>query len=261
MIAIRTEFIKLWTTKLWWLLLLCLLVYTFSVVALLGAALSVSTTTPIDISSANGVLLLYNVVPGLGFAAPLLLGGLMSTSEYSTGIIYSTFVTQPRRIPVILAKAIVAFVVGCIYGVAGSVGSVAIAASIFTAGGKNTYLDDENIWIKLACGVLAMGLWAVIGVGFGALVRNQIVTVVVLIGFSQMVEPVLRVALGSNESAARVTQYLPAAVSDAFSGGSLISAASSQPGLPPVTAGVLFLGYGACLVVAGSLVSRFRDVT
>jgi len=259
-IALVTEFRKLVSVKLWWILLVVLVLYTTPVAAFLTSVVSTSTRTPLDAHSAAGQLLIYNLVPGLGYVFPLVIGAVIATSEYSTGLAVVTFATQPWRIAVIFAKSIVAVLTGLAYGAIGSACCVIVAAPIFAQHGA-VYLSDASTWWSLAGGVVAMGCWGGIGVGFGALVRNQLVAVVVLVGFTQFVEPIVRIVVGTiSSSSDLLTHLLPAAASDALSGGSLISAAAGSGTWPQWAGATVLAGYVVVLSVAGGLATRIRDV-
>ena len=71
-----------------------------------------------------------------------------------------------------------------------------------------------------------MALWATIGVGLGSLVPNQVAAIVIVIAFTQFVEPILRLAASLNDVTATIGQFLPGAASDALVGASFYSIAS-----------------------------------
>ena len=60
-------------------------------------------------------------------------------------------------------------------------------------------LGESDTWALVGRGVLAMALWATIGVGLGSLVPNQVAAIVIVIAFTQFVEPILRLAASLND--------------------------------------------------------------
>ena len=61
-------------------------------------------------------------------------------------------------------------------------------------------LGDADVLAGLLLGVLVIALRAVIGVAFGSLVSNEIAAIVVILAFTQFVEPVARLVLSQIDS-------------------------------------------------------------
>jgi ABC-2 type transport system permease protein len=110
------------------------------------------------------------------------LGVLLITSEYSTGLIRTTFAAVPQRRAVLAAKAVVA---GTVALVAGELLSF---AAFFPA---QALLHTTGISLPITSpgalrGVVAMGLFlavvAVLGVGLGALIRHTAGAIAALFG-------------------------------------------------------------------------------
>src|SRR5690606_7715185 len=128
-----------------------------------------------------------------------------------------------------------------------------------------TALDDSEIWLMFARIVLAMALWAIIGVGVGALIPNQVAAIVVVLAFTQFIEPILRTVAGVVDWAAEVGQYLPGAAGDTLAGASIFTAMGMATGNAPTLewwhGGLLLLAYALVTTIVGYLVSWRRDVT
>jgi hypothetical protein len=112
--------------------------------------------------------------------------------------------------------------------------------------------------------LLAYVLWTLIGVGVGALVRNQVGAIVGVLVFTQFLEPIARTAAAFVDGVSEITQYLPGAASDALVGASIFT--MSAPGgsvaqLDWWAGGLVLLAYAVVLVVLGHLVSWRRDVS
>src|SRR5690606_36732939 len=131
--------------------------------------------------------------------------------------------------------------------------------------GNSAALDDPDTWLLAARVVLAMALWAFIGVGLGTLIPNQIASIVVVLAFTQFLEPILRFGTSIWEWTAQVGKFLPGAASDALVGSSIFTSlgmgTSEVQTLERWQGGLVLLGYGVIVSVAGLLTSWRRDVT
>ena len=84
---------------------------------------------------------------------------------------------------------------------------------------------------------------------------------VVLLAFTQFVEPLLRMLLAVNEVTADVAMWLPGAAGEAITGASLYSSLGAG-GLLQWWQGLLvLLAYGLLLAVIGRVTTLRRDVT
>ena len=109
------------------------------------------------------------------------------------------------------AKVISAGVLGLVYGLVGTLAAVGAGAAVLTLLDKPTFLDQASTWRTIGLSVLALALWAVVGVGFGSVLTNQVAVIVVVLAFTQFVEPVLRFVLGLTSWGAGISAYLPGA--------------------------------------------------
>ena len=113
--------------------------------------------------------------------------------------------------------------------------------------------------------ILAFILWVLIGIGVGALVRNQVGAIVGVLVFTQFLEPVGRAAASFVEGLSDFTRFLPGAASDALVGESLFAGAGATPAsadpLEWWVGGLVLLGYAVVLVALGHLLSWRRDVS
>ena len=113
---------------------------------------------------------------GMLFAA--LAGALAITSEIRFGTIRPTFLVEPRRSPVLAAKLGVGALTGFVFGLLAEGLMAAFAAVAFSVRGIPNELTGGDYLRVLLGGAAAAALWAVLGVGVGALVRNQVATLV-----------------------------------------------------------------------------------
>jgi hypothetical protein len=266
--AIRAEFAKILTTRIWWVLLIVLVGYIAFIVVILAGAFSTGLTandpTAPQIPADMLPPVVYSIAHSIGYVFPLLLGTLAVTGEFRHQTLTPTFLATPRRERVLGAKLVVLAILGAVYGVAAVLAAVAPGAAILSIDGV-TGLDDQDTWFLFARAVLAMALWAIIGVGVGALIPNQVAALVVVLAFTQFIEPILRTVSVFADWAADVGKFLPGAAGDALVGASLFSAIGMGGGesvaLEWWQGGLVLLAYAVAATVIGYLVSWRRDVT
>src|SRR5699024_6542255 len=105
-------------------------------------------------------------------------------------------------------------------------------ALVLALRGEPTLLGDGDVLLTLGRSVLALTVWAMVGVGFGAALRNQVAAVVVLLAFTQFVEPMVRLLLGAFESTQGVVRWLPGAAGEAVTGSSFYASSGIGDLLP-----------------------------
>jgi hypothetical protein len=187
------------------------------------------------------------------------------TTEYRHRTLTPTYLAEPRRGIVLGAKMIAAAPMGLAYGLAGSVTAAVVGGGMLTALGEESHLASVETLRDLLLGPVALMAWAMIGVGFGALIRSQVAAIVVLLVFNQFVEPIARSIPLWTGRGAEVTQFLPGAAGEALAGSAGMMGMSGDGltvmTLPEWAAGLVMLGYAAVLAFIGYAVSSRRDVT
>ncbi|QEE61788.1 ABC transporter permease [Salinibacterium sp. dk2585] len=263
--ALRSEFTKLTTTRMWWVLALILAVYVAFTAGALGAAFGGLFPGAQDAGGLDGLHeLVYSVAVTVGYVFPVILGTLSVTGEVRHQTLTPTFLATPRRGTVLAAKLVTLFCFGIFYGVVALAASVAVGAPLLAAGDMVTGLDDSQTWLMFGRAVLAMGIWAIIGVGLGTLIPNQIAAIVVLLAFTQFVEPILRTVGMLVEGFAEIGRFLPGAAGDALVGSSVfavMSGPSSGALLEWWQGGLVLLAFAAVAATIGAVTTWRRDVT
>lgn len=267
---VRSETTKQFSTALWWILAIVLVAYVGFTAGVLGFVFAASSSGNLPGGGpavpAEGLpAVLYSTATAVGYVFPLLIGTLMVTGEFRHKTLTPTFLATPRRGAVLGAKLLVGIGVGVLYGVLGILASVLPSAGLLAAYGIGTDLGSSDTWALLGRMILAFCLWVLIGIGVGALVRNQVGAIVGVLVFTQFLEPVGRAAASFVEGLSEVTRFLPGAAGDALVGASVFTAAT--PGAAGAAelewwaGGLVLLGYAVVLVVLGHLLSWRRDVT
>jgi len=265
--ALVTEYRKLVTTRLWWILLLAMALYMGFLSAVLGwsitqdGGLSGNGGTDIVLTPEAVVRTVYTIAVTFGYVFPLVVGALAVASEFRHQTITPTLLAEPRRTVLLSAKLVASSLLGLVYGVVGTLAAVGAGAGVLTLLGKPTFLDHASTWRTIALSALALALWAVVGVGFGSVLTNQVAVVVVVLAFTQFVEPVLRFVLSLTSWGAGIAAYLPGAAGEAMSGGSFYSETGVGTLLEPWQGALILLAYGVGLAAIGRVTTFRRDIT
>jgi len=191
--------------------------------------------------------LLSTGTAGALFAA--LIGVMAITSEFRHGTIRPTFVVTPHRSRVLAAKVIASLLMGTMFGLAAITLSFGIGYAVLAIRGIPLELETSHVmWLFIGTPLITAA-WAAIGVGLGAIVRNQVLAVIGLIVWAMIIDNLLV------NLVPRIGGYTPV-------GSSAALVADPADYVLSAPAGALVLvAYALALVAAGvSLVAR-RDVT
>jgi ABC-2 type transport system permease protein len=268
--ATRSEATKQFSTSMWWILAIVLVAYVAFTAAILGFVFAAASSGSLPGNApqipAEGLpAILYSTATAIAYVFPLLIGTLMVTTEFRHKTLSPTFLATPKRGVVLWAKIVVGIGVGALFGVLGVLSSVVPAAGLLAGYGLHTDLTSPDTWALFGRMILAFVLWVLVGIGVGALVRNQVGAIVGVLVFTQFLEPVGRAAAAFVDGLSDVTRFLPGAASDALVGASVFTAATpGGSGGDPLewwAGGLVLLGYAVVLLVLGHLFSWRRDVT
>lgn len=182
------------------------------------------------------------------------LGTLVVTGEYRHRVITTTLLVTPRRSQVLSAKALISVLAGVVLALATLVVVFAFGLPLLSAkGGSVSQLLDQAGAVIPGL-VAAYALFALLGLGFGTLVRNQVAAIVVLLVVAFIVEPIfdgLVPAFG---------RWLPGSAGQAVAGG--ITSGSQHAELLSWWLGAIVLvAWGVVPAVVGHFSSFTKDVT
>jgi ABC-2 type transport system permease protein len=181
------------------------------------------------------------------------LGVLMMTSEYSTGLVSSTFAAVPRRLPVLWGKAAVYSIIAL---------SVTVPAMLIAFFGTQAILSGNHVQIDfgqsgVARAVLGSALYLTIGgllgIGLGGIFRSTAaaVTTLTVILF---VLPVLVFILPASLSNT-ISPYLPG-----NAGQAIMNIAPQAHSLAPWVGLGVFAAYALASIAAAAVLLVRRDV-
>jgi len=237
---IANELFKLRTSRAPWLILVAQL-------AIIVAGMSGMAIAKLDFQSPGAARLLL-CHAGMSSLFVLVLGIMAVAGEYRDGTITDTFMSTPRRSRVIAAKLVAYTGLGSVFGILSSVTALIVAAIWFSAKGVGFDPASAQVWQTLVGVALWMPLYAAIGVGLGAMVRNLGAAITIALAWIALVEGIAINLLGD------LGRWLPMAAGMALDNmpqGNL---------LPQVTGGLVLVAYVAIFGVAAILVTMRSDV-
>jgi ABC-2 type transport system permease protein len=248
--AVRAELRKLLTTRVW---------LGMTGLALgLGLAftiLATATSRAEDGGQPLQVMLAFDV--GFANVSAAVLGIVTITGEYRHLTATPTFLSVPRRGRVVAAKLLVHLVAGLLLGALSIGAAVAVAAPWLAAKGFPVDLGSAATRRIMVGGTVVVALYGILGLGLGALVRNQVAAVVGILLWLFAVEPVLQV-IPTVQSA---YPYLPGGGAQALLESTDPEFRSSLGLLEPWQGGLLLAAYGLVLTILGTMLTTRRDVT
>ncbi|SDJ30823.1 ABC-2 family transporter protein [Frankineae bacterium MT45] len=251
---IRSEGRKLRSTQLWfWMLVAVIALTALSVIGRMISDTHDGTFAPSDIRD-------IFLSGQSAFIGSLVLGVLAVTAEFRYQTITPTLLATPSRVRVVSAKLAAYALVGAAYSIIAIVVSCAIALPWLSAKNVSVSLTDDHLISAFAGVLFSVTLWGLVGLGFGALVRNQIVAMVVAIIYVIIVEPILSII----PYVRNVYPYLPGGASAA------ILDTTSRAGttgdnhytlLSPALGCLVLLAWALGLSIIGATLSMNRDIT
>jgi ABC-2 type transport system permease protein len=177
-----------------------------------------------------------------------LAGIMLITSEYRYGTIRPTFLFSPRRSRVLAAKLAAGLLAGLAFGVAGQALGFGIGVAILDARGI-PYAPGTGATALLLGGPLAASaLWGAIGVGLGAILRNQVGAIIALLAWGFVVENLLFAFVPG------VGRFAPAHAQNGLFG------LTTKHLLSPAAGAGTLIAWTAALAAVGVVLAARRDV-
>jgi ABC-2 type transport system permease protein len=204
--AIRAELRKLFTTRLWWGLAIGVALSAAFITALF-TGLAGNQGLP-ELDAPNAVSQAYTSGLTFAYIIVLALGIISIGSEYRHQTISSAYLTVPHRARLFGAKLVASAVMGAVYGVVYVVAALATGIPIILFKGFDPFPADDTVVRSLGMSVIALVLWALIGFGLGALIKNQIAALLVGVGVAFIGEQLILLGLVALDWGA-VGAYLP----------------------------------------------------
>jgi ABC-type transport system involved in multi-copper enzyme maturation permease subunit len=192
-----------------------------------------------------------------GYLFALIMGILIMTNEYRHGTAVGTFLVTPKRSTVLLAKLIAASFAGLIVQVFSFIFAVTsgfIALNFFE---PHAPVPMELLWKVFRASVISGLVLGIVGVGLGALVKNQIAAVTGAVIWTLIVEGLVVAFVES------IGKYLPAGaitgLVDVDFGDNDFNF-SIENYLTPGPATLVLLGYAALFSIIAMRTTLRRDL-
>jgi ABC-2 type transport system permease protein len=250
----RSEWTKLYSLRStrWALLATAVMTIGFG---LIGSAVTVSRWASLSAADKASFDPLNTSLLGVRFGVLAIgvLGVLLITGEYTTGMIRSTMTAVPKRLPVLWGKT-------GVYAVAALAITIPAALIAFFAG--QAILSGQNIQIAFshagvpgavlgAAGYLTLvGLFAM---GLGAVMRNTAAGIATFAGIMFVVPPLISILPSSVANS--IDPYLPS-----NAGQAMMQIGHHANTLSPVAGFAVFAGYVVVVIVAAAVLLVRRDV-
>jgi ABC-type transport system involved in multi-copper enzyme maturation permease subunit len=289
--VIRAEVFKLRTTNLWWIFAAATLVSTVVMLVVNGVA-AYALLKPFDQfvalqthgrgnrggqfltrlqnewnlghSAVTQATTLYTSGQLIGVLLACLLGIVLVTGEFQQQTATTTFLLTPNRRLVVAGKLVTAVLIAGLAWLVSTVVSVVAGAVFLNAQGFGSQLGQWGVDRAILLNLAAYAIWAVFGIGFGALIRSQLVatvaaTVLYLVGVataSTVFDLIYTYVLQQNWVLA--AQTIVPAVASAV----MISPTPTFDQSPPQWVGAaILIGYGIVAGLVGTSILRRRDIT
>jgi hypothetical protein len=189
-----------------------------------------------------------------GYLFALLLGVLIVTTEFRHKTVTTSFLVLPRRPRFVGAKLITAAVLGAVLAMILLVVTlVAGGITLVAQGGSFSALTRQLPAVAPGM-MLVFALFAVLGVGIGSVLTNQVAAIIVSLGWFVILEGILVSLVHGAE------RWVPSGAATAAS--NLTRGQGTTFGLFNWWQGtLLMLAYGLVFAIVGSMILTRRDIT
>ncbi|MGV8882508.1 MAG: ABC transporter permease [Rhodoglobus sp.] len=249
---LRSEWIKLRTVRATvWSYAIVILV-SIGLAALMSSTINLQNMGPIP-PEAHAQIVLDASTVGVSFGQLVVsvLGVLVITGEYSTGMIRSTLTAVPRRLPALWAKGVVLFLATLVVGLVSVFSAYAVAAPILAAKGIESDIARDGVLLALVGGALYLALVAVFALAIGTMLRNSAGGIAAVLGTVLILPSLVLIP------ARWVQDVSPYLLSNA--GRSLFSLPSSGAPFEPWQALLVVMAWVAASLAAAAVLLKRRD--
>lgn len=264
---IRSEWVKLVTLRSTWWCLGVLAALTAGLPAFIAFIIGEpydGQPVSVDIGYSNWMN--ATVVPiGFTVLAAAVLGCLVITGEYGTGMIRSTMTAAPKRLSAFLAKALViGLTVFVISLVALGLGAL-FSGLIFSANGYLIEPGEARVWLTIVSAAGYPALIAVFAVGVGAMLRNSAGSIAAVLGLLLVVPTIVQLfgALTQTEWIFDFGNFLPSSLGSVMytptiDGDFVMMQGTIQ--LDPLQATLALVAWVVAALIGGGVLLKSRDV-
>jgi ABC-2 type transport system permease protein len=249
--ALRSEFTKIRSVRstYWTLLAMFVVVVGFGALACFGA--SHGPHGPYFDPTRQSLAGLY-----IGQLIIGVLGVLVISSEYSTGMIRTTLTTNPHRGMMIAAKGMVFAAVAFVTSLVTALVAFFVGQAIMSSDHLSTTLGSPNVLRAVIGGALFLTACGILAFGLGLLLRHTAAGISATVALLFVVTILINFLPQSWQN--HVDKWIPA-----LAGGQLWMTKAQPPGNTPMfgpwASFAVLCGYAAIAVVAAVMLFRRRD--
>jgi hypothetical protein len=305
---IRAELLKIWTTNSWWIFgiiaiattALALLINIFSADSQLSFAKEQQGQpipdfgpppgveveggpTPQDMEQmrqqylesidvarilVNSAANIYTSGQFFGLLFMVILGALVVTNEFFHQTATTTFLTVPHRTYVILSKFAAAILLATGFWLVSTAANLAIGSAYFSLNDYAVPLTDWPVLRSVLMNLLAYLIWAVLGVGLGALIRSQLGATLTGAAFYLLSYPLAFAVFGTIRAYIIEEDWVwngivavPGVASQIMISPEPIEIGFNVNGPAWWVGALVLVGYGLLAGVFGTLIIRKRDIS
>jgi ABC-2 type transport system permease protein len=180
------------------------------------------------------------------------LGVLVMTAEYSTGMIRSTFSAVPKRLPVLWGKTLVFGAVAFVVSLPAVFIVFFVGQAILSGQHINIGISHPGVIRALFGAALFLTVMGVFGLGLGAIVRNTAAGIALLAGIVFVLPPIIGLLPSSVSNS--IDPYLPS-----NAGGAIWTINPDPNTLAPWAGLALFAAYAAVAIAIAAVLLNRRD--
>ena len=190
------------------------------------------------------------------------LGALVITGEFGTGMIRSTFAAAPTRIPALVAKALVFGVVTFVRLLRRRRGHRLLAAPLLPNNDINPDFGDPDVWLAFLGGAGYLALIGVLSLGIGTIIRSSAGGIAASLGLILVVPVILQAIAGITQTQwpLDLLTFLPSQA-----GAQMFAYPTGFPPPPdmivlePWQGALVLAGWTAAVFVVGAILLKRRD--
>lgn len=182
------------------------------------------------------------------------LGVLLISGEYGTGMIRSTMAAVPKRIPALVAKYLVVGVTTFVVSLVAIAISYLVTKPILGRDNLNAGLSGQTIRVFLACALL-LAMISLFALAIGALMRHSAGAISTVLGILLLLPIILGILSNFVSWADNIAKWIPSSVADR-----MIATTTDSGDLTPLQGFGMLALYVVVLGIASAALLRRRDV-
>lgn len=267
--VLRSEWIKVTTVPSTMILLSITLVVMIGLSALFAWSMASSQASAESFTSSDpeiaaqlaatdyGELALNSPSAGIIFGQLLIasLAVVLIASEWGTGMIRSTMVAVPKRIPALLAKNLIIAAIAFVVGAGAALISYFVAQPFLAPEDIDFAITRDGVLLSIINTGSVLALMAVIAMSIGTLLRNTAGGVVTAIGLLMVLPIIIQIFSGLADWIPDAARFLPSSA-----GEQMVAISIADDALNQWQGALVLGGWALVLLVVSLVVTKNRDV-